>query len=156
MAMMTAMQTAMAGMETRITQTVKGEVSKQVGIVATDLKEVKWTVQTLTSDMAVMKAKVHDLEKGQASNANTKTTVTPPRKEEILDVVVKGFSEKKTKDILISEIENMVKMIMGGDHNIIVDVPADPCNHGILTFESNANKLEFYKKSRRKTGHLGR
>ena len=48
--------------------------------------------------------------------------------------------------MLIAEIENIVKTIMGDGHNILLDVPDDPCNHGILTFENNTKKLEFYKK----------
>ena len=88
-------------------------------------------------DMATIKEKVRDLESSSAKKSNGGM----PRKDEILDVVVKGFKEKKAKDVLIAEIENMVKTIMGEDHDILINVPDDPCNHGILTFENNTKKV---------------
>ena len=68
--------------------------------------------------------------------------------------MVKGFKEKKAKDVLMVEVENIVKTIMGNAHNIIINVPDDPCNHGILTFEDNAKKLDFYKKVEEKWDEL--
>ena len=151
MAAMTAMQNAMVGMETRITQVVKGEVTKQVGIVTQDLNKVKTTVDTLVNDVSSMKKRMDDLESGNAASG---VPNVGPRKEEILDVVVKGFRDKQPKDALISEIENMLKTILGDTHNVGIDVPADPCNHGILTFESNAAKLSFYQKVDEKQDEL--
>ena len=123
----------MAGMKS----TVKTEVTQQIA-------PMKSTVQTLTADMAAVKAKIQKLEKSESSSANTGTGV--PRKEEILDVVVKGFKEKRSKDALIVEIDAMLKSILGDGHNVTVEVPTDPANHGVLTFGSNADKLNFYKK----------
>ena len=143
MAAMTAMQNAMVGMETRITQVVKGEVTKQVGIVTQDLNKVKTTVDTLVNDVSSMKKRMDDLESGNAASG---VSNVGPRKEEILDVVVKGFKEKRSKDALIVEIDAMLKTILGDAHNVAVEVPTDPANYGILTFGSNAEKLNFYKK----------
>ena len=134
MAMMRDMEgRMMAGMKS----TVKTEVTQQIA-------PMKSTVQTLTADMAAVKAKIQKLEKSESSSANTGTGV--PRKEEILDVVVKGFKEKRSKDALIVEIDAMLKTILGDGYNVAVEVPTDPANHGVLTFGSNANKLNFYKK----------
>ena len=102
--------------------------------------------------MAAMNAKVNDLEEARSSTANA--TTIPRRKDQTLEVVVKGFKEKKAKDVLIIELENIVKTIMGNAHNMIIDVPDDPCNHGILTFEDNAKKLDFYKKVEEKGDEL--
>ena len=142
MAMMRDMEgRMMAGMKS----TVKTEVTQQIA-------PMKSTVQTLTADMAAVKAKIQKLEKSESSSANTGTGV--PRKEEILDVVVKGFVERKAKDGLIAEIEDMVKIILGDIHDVMIDVPADPCNYGVLTFENNAKKLEFYQKVGQKHNEL--
>ena len=154
MAAMAMMQNAMVGMETRIMtgvqESVKTEVTKQVGAVSNEMKKVKTTVQTLATDMAAMKAKVNDLEEARSSTANA--TTIPRRKDQILEVVVKGF--KEAKDVLMIELENIVKTIMGNTRNIIIDVPDDPCNHGILTFEDNTKKLDFYKKVEEKGDEL--
>ena len=143
MAAMAEMQNAMVGMETRITQVVKGEVTKQVGIVAKDVTKIKTTVDTLVNDMSSMKKRIHDLESG---NSGGGTTNSGPRKDEIMEVVVKGFKDKKPQAELMAEIESMLKTILGEVHGVKIDVPGDPCNHGVLTFDNNTNKLEFYKK----------
>ena len=149
--MMAGLQNAMAGMETRfmtgLQQTVKTEVKSEI---TKQITPVKSTVEALVKDMATIKEKVRDLESSSAKKSNGGM----PRKDEILDVVVKGFKEKKTKDVLMAEIENMVKTIMGEDHDILINVPDDPCNHGILTFENNTKKLEFYKKVEQKADEL--
>ena len=142
MASLAAMQSAMSGMETRITQTIKGEVTKQVETVTKDLTKVKTTVDTLASDVTSMKKRIDDLENAKPGGG---TANGGPRKEEILDVVVKGFTEKKSKEALIAEIETMVKTVLGDAHGVNIDVPTDPCNHGVLTFANNDDKLKFYK-----------
>ena len=145
--MMAGLQNAMAGMETRfmtgLQQTVKTEVKTEI---TKQITPVKSTVETLVKDMATIKEKVRDLESSNAKQSSGGMS----RKDEILDVVVKGFKEKKAKDVLMAELENIVKTIMGDAHNVIINVPDDPCNHGILTFEDNSKKLEFYKNAKDK------
>jgi ribosomal protein L11 len=146
-----AILAAMQQMETRfmtgLQQTVKTEVKSEI---TKQITPVKSTVEALVKDMATIKEKVRDLESSSAKKSDGGI----PRKDEILDVVVKGFKEKKAKDVLMAEIENMVKTIMGEAHDISINVPDDPCNHGILTFENNTKKLEFYKKVEQKADEL--
>ena len=104
-----------------------------------ELKEIDKRISSLENSSK----RIDDLESGNSAGGFGNGGF---RKEEILDVVVKGYKEKKAKDVLMAEIENMVKMIMGETHDIGINVPDDPCNHGILSFENNTKKLEFYKK----------
>jgi hypothetical protein len=129
------MKTDMTAMKNAIVAEVKDDVKQ---ICRDELKE--------------MDKRISDLEQSRSSGIPMKNS--GPRKEEILDVVVKGFKEKQKKDAHLAEIENMVKMIMGDAHNIVINVPDDPCNHGILSFEDNTKKLEFYQKVEEKGDEL--
>ena len=67
-----------------------------------------------------------------------------------VDVVVRGFKEKKSAESIISEIEDMLRIVRGGSQGVIIDVPSDPSNCGFLKFDSFDEKLKFYKTAHQK------
>ena len=134
MAAMTAMQNAMVGMENRIVsgvqERVKTEVTQQITPIKAKMDEIDKRLTTLED-----KSKNKNLPPGidvQTTNNGSKT----------VDVVVRGFKEKKSAESIISEIEDMLRTVRGGSQGVIIDVPSDPSNFGSLKFDSFDENLK--------------
>ena len=132
MELMKSMKTEMTDMKNAIVTEVKNDVKQ---ICRDELKE--------------MDKRICDLEQSRISGRPMSTNTGPtlgPLKEEILEVVVKGFKEKRAKDAIVSDIDEMLKTILGESHGVTINVPQDPANHGVLTFANNEDKLKLYKR----------